>query len=156
MSRKRAAEKRQLLPDPKYHDVMVTRFINNVTKRGKKSVAERSFYAALDLIEARTGQQGLAVFKKAIDNVKPIVEVRSRRIGGSTYQVPTEVRPDRQISLAIRWLITYSNARSERTLAERLAGEFIAASKGEGASIKKREDTHRMAEANKAFSHYRW
>jgi small subunit ribosomal protein S7 len=156
MSRKHSAEKRQLLPDPKYHDVMVTRFINNVMRRGKKSVAERIFYGALEYIEQKTGQQGLVIFKKAIDNVKPIVEVRSRRIGGSTYQVPTEVRYDRQISLAIRWLISYSAARSERTMTERLASEFIAASKGEGSSIKKREDTHKMAEANKAFSHYRW
>jgi small subunit ribosomal protein S7 len=135
---------------------MVTRFINNVMRRGKKSVAERIFYGALEYIEQKTGQQGLVIFKKAIDNVKPIVEVRSRRIGGSTYQVPTEVRYDRQISLAIRWLISYSAARSERTMTERLASEFIAASKGEGSSIKKREDTHKMAEANKAFSHYRW
>lgn len=156
MSRKRRAEKRELLPDPKFHDVLVTRFINNVMRRGKKSRSEQIFYGALDLIEQRTGQQGLAVFKKALDNVKPIVEVRSRRIGGSTYQVPTEVRTDRQISLAIRWLITYATARSDNTMTERLANEFIAASKGEGNSIKKREDTHKMAEANKAFSHYRW
>ncbi len=156
MPRKRAAGKRVLLPDPKYHDALVTRFVNNIMRDGKKGLAERIFYGALDLIEKRTGQQGLVVFKKAVDNVKPPVEVRSRRIGGSTYQVPTEVRMDRQISLAIRWLILYARSRSEPTMTERLAAELMLASKGEGASIKKREDTHRMAEANKAFSHYRW
>jgi small subunit ribosomal protein S7 len=123
---------------------------------GKKSVAERVFYDSMDLIEQRTGQPGVQVFKQALNNVKPAVEVKSRRVGGATYQVPVEVRPDRRGALAMRWIVEYARGRNERSMAERLAGEFIAASKGEGSSVKKREDTHRMAEANRAFAHYRW
>ena len=156
MPRRRRVQKRELMPDPKYKSVLVTKFVNNLMKDGKKSVAEGLFYKALESIEERTGQNGLEVFQKAIDNVKPIVEVKSRRVGGATYQVPVEIRNDRQIALSIRWLINYSNARSEKTMAEKLSMEFEQASKNQGASIKKREDTHKMADANKAFAHYRW
>lgn len=135
---------------------MVALFISNLMQRGKKSIAERIFYSALDLIEEKTNQRGLEVFHKALNNVKPVLEVKSRRVGGATYQVPVEVRPNRRNALAIRWLIGFSRARNEHSMAEKLASEFIAASKNEGASIKKREDTHRMAEANKAFAHFRW
>ncbi len=156
MPRRKKPEKREVLPDPKYQSVLVTKFVNGIMKRGKKSVAESIFYRALDEIEQKTGENGLEIFEKAMKNVKPILEVKSRRVGGATYQVPVEVRADRQQALAIRWLISYSRARSEKTMAEKLAAEFIAASKNEGASIKKREDTHKMAEANKAFAHFRW
>jgi small subunit ribosomal protein S7 len=156
MPRRRKVQKRELMPDPKYKSILVTKFVNNLMKDGKKSVAEGLFYKALESIEERTGQSGLEVFQKAIDNVKPIVEVKSRRVGGATYQVPVEIRNDRQIALSIRWLINYSNARSEKTMAEKLSMEFEQASKNQGASIKKREDTHKMADANKAFAHYRW
>ncbi len=156
MPRRATIDKRQVLPDPVYKSRLVTKFINNVTKAGKKSVAERIFYGALDIIEERTGEDPVKVFKRAMDNVKPQVEVKSRRVGGSTYQVPMEVTSDRQQALAIRWLIGYSRARHEKTMTQKLAGEFIDASANRGSSIKKRDDTHRMAEANKAFAHYRW
>jgi small subunit ribosomal protein S7 len=156
MPRRRKVTKRQLLPDPKFKSVLVTRFINNLMKNGKKSVAESIFYGAVDFIENRTGQSGLEVFQKAIDNVKPVVEVKSRRVGGATYQVPVEIRSERRMALSIRWLIQYSQARTEKTMAEKLAMEMDAASKNQGASVKKRDDTHKMAEANKAFAHYRW
>jgi len=156
MPRRRKVTKRQLLPDPKFKSVLVTRFINNLMKEGKKSTAESIFYDAVDIIENRTGQNGVEVFQKAIDNVKPIVEVKSRRVGGATYQVPVEIRSERRLALSIRWLIQYSQARTEKTMAEKLAMEMDAASKNQGASVKKRDDTHKMAEANKAFAHYRW
>jgi len=144
------------LPDPKFKEVVVTRFINCMQVEGKKSLAERVFYGALELIEERTKKDGIEVFKSALDNVRPTVEVRSRRVGGATYQVPVEVRPDRRTALAIRWLIGQARSRSERTMRDRLAGELIEAADSRGAAVKKREDTHRMAEANKAFAHYRW
>ncbi len=156
MPRRATIDKRVVLPDPVYKSRLVTKFINNVAKDGKKSVAERLFYGALEMIEDRTGEDPVKVFKKAVDNVKPQVEVKSRRVGGSTYQVPIEVTGDRQQALAIRWLIGYSRARHEKTMMQKLAGEFIDASSNRGAAIKKRDDTHRMAEANKAFAHYRW
>jgi len=135
---------------------MVTYFIHNLMMEGRKSTAERLFYDALEIVEQKTNQKGLDIFHKALSNVKPVLEVKSRRVGGATYQVPIEVRPNRRNALAIRWLIGYSRSRSEHSMAEKLAGEFMAAAKNEGASIKKREDTHRMAEANKAFAHFRW
>ncbi|MEN8164624.1 MAG: 30S ribosomal protein S7 [Acidobacteriota bacterium] len=156
MPRRATIDKRIVLPDPVYKSRLVTKFINNVAKDGKKSVAERLFYGALEMIEDRTGEDPVKVFKKAVDNVKPQVEVKSRRVGGSTYQVPIEVSGDRQQALAIRWLIGYSRARHEKTMMQKLAGEFIDAAGNRGAAIKKRDDTHRMAEANKAFAHYRW
>ena len=148
--------KRRVLPDPKYGEVLVTQFVNGLMRRGKKSLAENILYNAFDLIEKDSQRPGLEVFKKAMDNVRPILEVKSRRVGGATYQVPVEVRHDRRTALAIRWLIGFSKARKEHSMAEKLAGELMAASKKEGSSIKKREDTHRMAEANKAFAHFRW
>jgi len=154
--RRKRAEKREVLPDPKYGKVLVTKFINSLMKDGKKSVAEKIFYSALDIIEEKTGKPGIEVFEKAVENVKPLIEVKSRRVGGATYQVPVEVREDRRQALAIRWLISYARERNERTMNHRLANELIAASKNEGGAIKKREDTHRMAEANKAFAHFRW
>ena len=156
MPRRRKVPKRPLLSDPKYKSMLVTQFVNNIMRCGKKPVAESIFYDAMDIIEKRTGQNALDVFQKAVDNVKPIIEVKSRRVGGATYQVPVEIRPGRRLALAIRWLINYSKERSEKTMAERLAMEFDQASKNQGAAIKKREDTHKMAEANKAFAHYRW
>ena len=156
MARRATIEKREVLPDPVFNSRLVTKFINNVTKDGKKSVAERNFYGALRLIEERTGEDPVKLFKKAVDHVKPQVEVKSRRVGGSTYQVPIEVSPDRQQALAIRWLINYARARHEKTMMLKFAGEFIDAASNRGAAIKKRDDTHRMAEANKAFAHYRW
>lgn len=156
MSRRKAAEQRNVLPDPKFKSVLVAKFINGLMQRGKKSVAERIFYGALDLIEAQTKKDGLEVFEKAVENVKPILEVRSRRVGGATYQVPVEVRTNRKQALALRWLIGYAEARPGKSMAEKLAAELIAASNKEGGSIKKREDTHKMAEANKAFAHFRW
>jgi small subunit ribosomal protein S7 len=134
----------------------VSKFINAMMLEGKKSTAERIFYGAMDLVESRTNQPGVNVFKQALSNLKPVVEVKSRRVGGATYQVPVEVRPDRRTALAMRWLITFSRDRSEKSMPEKLAAEVIAAAKGEGNAIKKKEDTHRMAEANKAFAHYRW
>ncbi len=156
MSRRRRAQKRVILPDPKYKDMVVAKFINGLMQQGKKSVAEKIFYASMDIIEKRIKEDPLAVFKKAMDNVAPLLEVKSRRVGGATYQVPIEVRSGRRQALAIRWLVRYSRARSERTMAERLANELTAAYKSEGSSVKKREDTHKMAEANKAFAHFRW
>jgi small subunit ribosomal protein S7 len=156
MSRRRAAEQREIHPDPKYGDTVVTKFTNNLMKEGKKSVAERIVYGAFDLIEKKTRQDPVKVFREAIENVKPAIEVRSRRVGGATYQVPVEVRPSRRQSLAIRWLTDISRKRSENTMMERLAAELLDAANNRGTAIKKREDTHRMAEANKAFSHYRW
>jgi small subunit ribosomal protein S7 len=156
VSRRPAGVKRTVPPDPRYDSQTVSKFVNNLMERGKKSTAERIFYAAMDIIEQRTGQPGVNVFKQALANAKPVVEVKSRRVGGATYQVPVEVRPDRRTALAMRWLISYSRGRGEKTMADRLANELISASKGEGSTIKKKEDTHRMAEANKAFAHYRW
>jgi small subunit ribosomal protein S7 len=156
MPRRATIEKREVLPDPVYNSRLVTKFINNVTIRGKKTVAERIFYGALDLIEERTGDDPLKVFKRAVENSKPQVEVKSRRVGGSTYQVPMEVRADRQQALAIRWLIGFAKARHEKTMTQKFAGEFLDAAGNRGGTIKKRDDTHRMAEANKAFAHYRW
>jgi len=156
MSRRTTIEKRQILPDPVYNSRLVTKFINNVTKAGKKTVAERIFYGALGLIEERTGDDPVKIFKRAVDNSKPQVEVKSRRVGGSTYQIPIEVQSDRQQALAIRWLIGFAKARHEKTMMQKLAGEFLDAASNRGGTIKKRDDTHRMAEANKAFAHYRW
>jgi small subunit ribosomal protein S7 len=145
-----------VLPDPKYQSRLLTRFVNGMMRDGKRSVAERIMYGALDKIAERTGEDPLPVFEKAVDNVKPAVEVKSRRVGGSTYQVPIEVRANRRLSLAIRWLTAYARSRPEKTMIDRLAGELMDAAAGRGATVKKREDTHRMAEANKAFAHYRW
>ncbi len=156
MSRRRAAEKREILPDPKYGDRVVNKFMNSLMLAGKKSVAEGILYGAFDLIEKRTGQDPVKVFHEALENVKPAVEVRSRRVGGATYQVPVEVQPARRQALAIRWIIGICRKRGENTMTERLAGELMDAANGRGAAVKKREDTHRMAEANRAFSHYRW
>ncbi len=156
MPRRRYVAKRVVLPDPVYNSQLVTRFINSILRRGKKSTAERIFYGALDIIQERTQDDPLKVFKRAMDNVKPQLEVKSRRVGGSTYQVPIEVAPGRQLSLSIRWLIDFSKARGEKSMTEKLAGEFMDAANNRGGAIKKKDDTHRMAEANKAFSHYRW
>lgn len=156
MPRRRRAQKRTILPDPKYKDVIVAKFVNNLMLSGSKSVAEKIFYDAMDIIEERVKKDPLDIFKKAMENTAPVLEVKSRRVGGATYQVPVEVRLNRRQALAIRWLIRYSRMRSEKTMAERLANEFIAASKNEGSTVKKREDTHKMAEANKAFAHFRW
>jgi small subunit ribosomal protein S7 len=157
MSRKkRLTRGEEITPDTKYGDKMITQFTGCLLKSGKRPVAEKILYSALDICEKKTGQPGIEVFHKALNNVKPVLEVKSRRVGGATYQVPIEVRQDRRTALAIRWLINYSRARSEHTMAEKLAAEFIAASNSEGASIKKKEDTHKMAEANKAFAHFRW
>lgn len=156
MSRRHAAEKRVILPDPKFGDLVVSKFMNNLMLDGKKSTAEKIVYGAFDIIEKKTGADPLKAFHEAIDNVKPAVEVRSRRVGGATYQVPVEVRAERRQALAIRWLVALSRKRSENTMTERLSGELLDASNNRGAAVKKREDTHKMAEANKAFSHYRW
>ena len=156
MSRRQKAIKRPVLPDARYDSQTVSKFINTLMIQGKKSIAERIFYGAMDLVESRTGQPGVNIFKQGLQNIKPVVEVKSRRVGGATYQVPVDVRPERRTALAMRWLMSYSRARSEKSMAEKLAAEIIAASKGEGNAIKKKEDTHRMAEANKAFAHYRW
>lgn len=156
MPRRRAIVKRERLPDPKYHSTLVAQFVNNLMKRGKKSIAERIFYRSVDHLAEKTGQTGLEVFQKALNNVKPVVEVKSRRVGGATYQVPVEVRPERRVALAIRWIIQYARQRNEHSMAEKLASELLAASKNEGGAIKKKDDTHKMAEANKAFAHYRW
>lgn len=154
--RKRRAEKRQLRPDPKYHSVLITRFVNCLFKEGKKSVGEQLLYQALDIIKSRSGNEGVEIFEKAVDNVKPVVKVRSRRVGGATYQVPEEVRPDERLALSIRWLILFARERGEKTMAQRLAGEFIDAAGGQGRAMQRREETHRMADANRAFAHYRW
>jgi len=156
MSRRVKPTRRERKLDYKYNDKLVAQFVSNLLKRGKRSTSERVFYTAMDLLEKKSGQEGLDVFHKAMNNVKPVLEVRSRRVGGATYQVPVEVRADRRTALAIRWLISYSRARNEKSMADKLASEFLAASKNEGGSIKKKEDTHKMAEANKAFAHFRW
>jgi small subunit ribosomal protein S7 len=156
MSRRSNAETREVGGDPKFDSPLVSKFMNTLMLDGKKSVAETIFYDAMDLIEEKSGQPGLQVFNQAIQNCKPSLEVKSRRVGGATYQVPVEVRPERRNALAIKWLISYSRARGEKSMAERLAAELLAASRSEGSTIKKKEDTHRMAEANKAFAHYRW
>ena len=156
MSRRSQAEKRETPPDARFQSPAVTKFINNLMFDGKKSVAERIFYDAIEIVEKRSGESGLEAFEKALSNAKPALEVKSRRVGGAPYQVPIEVRPDRRTALATRWLIGFARARSEKSLADRLAGEFLAASRSEGNTIKKKADTHRMAEANKAFAHYRW
>ena len=154
--RRAGAAKREVLPDPKYGSRLVAKFVNIMMIRGKKSVAERIMYDALTAVEDRTRQEALKMFKTAIDNVKPAVEVKSRRVGGSTYQVPVEVRPDRRTSLAMRWVIGAARNRAERSMAEKLAAELLDAANNRGSAVKKREDTHKMAEANKAFAHYRW
>jgi small subunit ribosomal protein S7 len=154
--RKSKPKKRIILPDPKFNDVMVTRFVNNMMYDGKKSIAYDIFYKAIEMVETKTSENGLEQWKKALNNVMPGVEVKSRRVGGANFQVPTEVRPERKIALGMKWLISYSRKRGEKTMMEKLAGEIISASKGEGAAVKKKEDTHKMAEANKAFSHFRF
>ena len=156
MSRRRAAERRESLPDPKYGNILLARFINMVMKSGKKSVAERIIYGALDQIQQRSNGDPVEVLDKALDNVRPVVEVKSRRVGGATYQVPVEVRPVRRNTLAMRWVIDAARARGEKTMALRLAGELMDAAESRGSAVKKKEDTHRMADANKAFAHYRW
>ncbi|MHC2991146.1 30S ribosomal protein S7 [Pontibacter sp. HJ8] len=154
--RKAKPKSRVLLPDPKFKETLVTRFVNYLMEDGKKSIAYGIFYDAVELVEQRTKENGLETWKKALNNVMPSVEVKSRRVGGATFQVPTEVRPDRRVSLGIKWMISYSRRRGEKTMKDKLAGEIIAAAKGEGAAVKKKDDTHRMAEANKAFSHFRF
>jgi small subunit ribosomal protein S7 len=156
VSRRNQAVKRPVPADPRYDSQTVSKFMNVLMFEGKKSVAENIFYKAMDLIEQRTGQPGVNVFKQALNNAKPVLEVKSRRVGGATYQVPVEVRPERRTALAMRWILEYSRSRAEKDMSERLATELILASKGEGNVIKKKEDTHRMAEANRAFAHYRW
>ena len=156
MSRRHRAEKREILPDAKFGDRVLTKFMNSLMVHGKKSVAETTLYGALDQIEEKARQDALQTFHQALENVKPAIEVRSRRVGGATYQVPIEVRADRSQALAIRWLIAAARSRSENTMVERLSGELLDAANARGSSVKKREDTHRMAEANRAFSHYRW
>jgi small subunit ribosomal protein S7 len=154
--RKKRAERREILPDPRYQDLLVARFVNNLLRRGKKHVARKILYDAFSVIEERTKANPLEVFKKAVGNTEPVIEVRARRVGGATYQVPTEVRPARRTALAIRWLINYAKDRSDKSMSLKLAAELIAASGNEGNAVKKKEDTHRMAEANKAFAHFKW
>ncbi|OGP83963.1 MAG: 30S ribosomal protein S7 [Deltaproteobacteria bacterium RBG_16_54_11] len=156
MPRRREVKKREIQADPKYREVLVAKFIDVLMRRGKKSLAEGIFYNSLEIVRDKAKDEPLKVFKQAMENVKPVVEVKSRRVGGATYQVPVEVRPNRRTSLAIRWIIQYAKERPEKSMAERLAAEFLDAANNRGASIKKKEDTHRMAEANKAFAHYRW
>jgi small subunit ribosomal protein S7 len=156
MSRRQRAVKRDTPPDPQYGSTTVTKFVSNLMLAGKKSTAERIFYGAMRIIEEKTGQPAMNVFKQAVNNAKPVLEVKSRRVGGATYQVPVEVRPERRNALAMKWLVGFARARGDKTMADRLAQELIAASRNEGGTIKKKEDTHRMAEANKAFAHYRW
>ena len=156
MPRKGEVKRRDVLPDPKHHDRVVTKFINSMMHDGKKSLTERMFYGALDLVGERAKEDSLGVFKRALEAEKPSVEVRSRRVGGATYQVPVEVRPPRRIALGMRWLVQHARARPEKSMVERLAGEILDAANNRGGAIKKKEDTHRMAEANKAFAHYRW
>jgi small subunit ribosomal protein S7 len=155
MARRRVAQKREVLPDPKYKEALVTKFVNCMMHHGKKSAAEKAFYGAMDIIESQ-GSDGLETFREAVDNSKPMLEVKSRRVGGSNYQVPIEIRPERRQALAIRWLIEFSRKRSGKSMKERLAGELLDAANKRGATIKRREDVHKMAEANKAFAHYRW
>ena len=154
--RKSKPKKRILLPDPKFNDILVTRFVNNMMYDGKKPTAYSIFYNAVEIVEKKTSENGLETWKKALNNVMPAVEVKSRRVGGANFQVPTEVRPERKIALGMKWLISYARRRGEKTMMEKLAGEIISAAKGEGAAVKKKEDTHKMAEANKAFSHFRF
>ena len=154
--RKSKPKKRILLPDPKFNDVLVTRFVNNMMYDGKKSTAYSIFYDAVEIVEKKTSENGLDTWKKALNNVMPAVEVKSRRVGGANFQVPTEVRPERKVALGMKWLISYARRRGEKTMMEKLAGEIISAAKGEGAAVKKKEDMHKMAEANKAFSHFRF
>ena len=156
MPRKGEVKRRDILPDPKYHDRMVAKFVSEMMEDGKKSLAERILYGSLDIVGERAKEDALAVFKRALDQVKPLVEVRSRRVGGATYQVPVEVRPQRRMSLAMRWLVQNARSRPEKSMVQKLAGELLDAANGRGGAIKKKEDTHRMAEANKAFAHYRW
>ncbi|HEY7749853.1 MAG TPA: 30S ribosomal protein S7 [Aestuariivirgaceae bacterium] len=156
MSRRHRAEKREINPDPKFGDLVISKFMNNLMNAGKKSVAESIVYGALDRIQSKTKQEPLGVFHQALDNVAPAIEVRSRRVGGATYQVPVEVRPERRQALAIRWLIQAARGRNENTMVDRLSAELLDAASNRGTAVKKREDTHRMAEANRAFSHYRW
>ena len=156
MPRRRRVPKRKVLPDPVYHSIVVTKFINGMMRKGKRSIAEKIFYSAMDMVEQKTDKKGIEIFEKALENVKPVLEVRSRRVGGATYQVPVEIRADRRQALAFRWIVGFSKNRSEKTMADRLANEMMAAYKNEGSSIKKKDDTHRMAEANKAFAHFRW
>ncbi len=154
--RKAKAKKRFLIPDPRFKDTLVTRFINSLMFDGKKTIASATFYDAIDIVAKRTNEDGLEVFKKGLANVTPQVEVRSRRVGGATFQIPSEVRPERKTALAVKWMITYARKRNEKSMAQKLAGEIVAAAKEEGAAFKKKEDTHKMAEANKAFSHFRF
>jgi small subunit ribosomal protein S7 len=154
--RKKKSVPRQRIPDPKYNDVLVAQFINNLMKQGKKHLARRILYDSFSLIEQRSKAAGIDVFKKAVSNTRPVLEVKARRVGGATYQVPTEVRSERSIALAFRWLLTYANDRKEKSMSEKLAAELLAAANGEGNAIKKKEDTHKMAEANKAFAHFKW
>ena len=156
MPRRREVPIRKDTPDSKYNNKLVAKFIKIIMRDGKKSLAEKIFYDAFDIVESRTKEEPLKIFDKAVENVRPLIEVKSRRVGGSTYQIPTEIRPSRRVALGIRWIITYSAKRPEKTMAEKLAGEFIDAANNRGTSVKKREDTHKMAEANKAFAHYRW
>ena len=156
MPRRREVPKRNILPDPKFHDKTVAKLINIMMLAGKKSIAESILYGALELVAQKSNDEPVKVLKKSLDNIKPMLEVKSRRVGGSTYQVPIEVRPDRRVSLAMRWLIKYSTARSEKTMRDKLAGEILDAFNSRGAAVKKREDVHKMAEANRAFAHYRW
>ncbi len=154
--RKKTASKRIILPDPKFNDMLVARFINCVLKEGKKHLARRIVYDAISIAEQRGKLTGLEVFKKAVSNVKPLLEIKARRVGGATYQIPTEVRPDRSVALAIRWIIAYAGERKDKSMSQKLAAEFVAAANNEGNSVKKKEDTHKMAEANKAFAHFKW
>lgn len=156
MSRKRRADRRQIIPDPKFRSTLVTQFMNALFRKGKKSTSERTFYSALDLVTEKAEKDGLEVFQQALDNVRPAVQVKSRRVGGATYQVPVEVRGREAQSLSMRWIIQFSRERGEKTMAERLAGEFMDAANRQGRSMQRREETHRMAEANRAFAHYRW
>lgn len=154
--RKTRAKRRPVTPDPKFNDVLVARFVNNLMQRGKKTLAYSIFYEAIDIVEKRSNENGLEVFKKALNNVTPQVEVRSRRVGGATYQIPQEIRPERKVSMAMKWMIGFARKRNEKSMANKLAAEILAAAKEEGATFKKKEDTHRMAEANKAYSHFRF
>ena len=156
MPRRREVPKRKILPDPKYKDKLVAKFVNTIMQDGKKATAERIMYGAFEIIRERFKAEPIEVFRKALDNVKPKLEVKSRRVGGATYQVPIEVRSERRVALAMRWLVSYARARGEKTMKERLAAEFVDASNNRGATVKKREDTHKMADANRAFAHYRW
>ena len=156
MPRRHVPNKRKILPDPKFQDRLVTKFVNDLMRKGKKSTAEAICYGAFSLVEERAKEEPLKTFKKALDNVKPVLEVKSRRVGGATYQVPVEVRQDRRVALGMRWIIDYSKARGEKTMQEKLAGEIMDAANNRGNAVKKKDDTHKMADANKAFAHYRW